>query len=264
MPVPPYPLTSTFAIPEHLTNIPSSTAGVQLSNAWASDNSLNPASYTPSQQDVRDFDNSRSQVRDTCVSRGRDPAPANIATQSQQPSLVLSPRSQSSLGRARSPAGLNGGLEQRPSASASHAHFRQASRVNGTYQQTRNVMFVSSPATSPSSPETPGSANVDASLPDFSSLTMIRRGSSLRHQNESPSGTANGISTHRSTTSTLIGDRDLAETNNTSLMQKRSDRTQPSRSRRGHSHHHSQSKHSQEQKSVGEYALHHLFNQVSF
>lgn len=183
-----------------------------------------------------------------------------MATQSQQPSLVPSPRSQSSLGGARSPASLNGGLERRPSAS--QTHFRQMSRAHGTFQQSRNAMFVSSPATSPLSPETPGSANIDANLPDFSGLTMIHRGTSLRHQNESPSTTTNDLSQHSSTTSTLVGDRDLAEMSSTSSTQKRTDRVQPSRVRGGHSHHRSQSKHSQEQKSVGEYALHHLFNQV--
>lgn len=247
-----------------LADIPCSTAGVQLLNGrqYAPNSSPILASYTTAQQEAKDFDNSRSHVRDLSVSRGRGPAPTTIATQLQQPGLIASPRSQSSLGRARSPAGLNGGLERRPSAS--QAHFCQASRPNGSYQQSRNAMFVSSPVTTSLSPETPGSANVDASLPDFSSLTVIRQGTSLRHQNNPPSATANGDSTHSSTTSTLIGDRDLAETNSPSSIQKRSDRAPTSRTRRGHSHHRSQSKHSQEQKSVGEYALHHLFNQVSF
>lgn len=49
------------------------------------------------------------------------------------------------------------------------------------------------------------------------------------------------------------------------LGQKRVDRAQSAKGRRGHGHHRSQSKqqHLQEQKTVCEYALHHLFNSVS-
>lgn len=249
---------------EDFADILYSAAGVQPPNGrqYVPNNIPNPASYTPAQLEAKDLDNSRSHGRDLSVSRGRGPVPTAVTTQSQPPSLVLSPRSQSSLGGARSPAALNGGLERRPSAS--QAHLRQASRVHGSFQPSRNAMFVSSPTISPLSPDTPGSASVDASLPEFSGLTMIRRGSSLRHQNELPSTMTNNISTHTSTASTLIGDRDLADLSNTSLTQKKADRGPTSRTRRGHSHHRSQSKHSQEQKSVGEYALHHLFNQVSF
>ena len=47
------------------------------------------------------------------------------------------------------------------------------------------------------------------------------------------------------------------------LTQRRLDRTQSIKARRGHDPQRSQSRHNQEQKSVGEYALHHLFNKVS-
>lgn len=177
--------------------------------------------------------------------------------QSQQAGTTKSPRSQSSA--ARSPAGANGGLERRPSATT-QSHYRQASRAHGNFQQSRNAMFLNSPATSPMSPDTPGSAP-NVGLPDISSLTMLRRGDSLRHPSESSAITLNG-STH-SPISTLAEDRDVVDMNNGTMPQKRLERTQTSKRPRGHSHHRSQSKHQQEQKTVGEYALHHLFQRVS-
>ena len=218
-------------------------------------------SYTSHQPDPNDSVLSRGHVRELSGSRGRGPAPANIVASNMQPqaaSITKSPRSQSSAGAARSPIAPNGGLERRPSASQSH--YRQPSRAHSNFQQSRNAMFVNSPATSSTSPDTPGSTP-NVALPDLSSLTMLRRGDSLRHPSESSATTLNGP-TH-SPTSTLAEDRDLADTNNGVLPKKRLERTQTSKGRRSHTHHRSQSKHQQEQKTVGEYALHHLFQRVS-
>lgn len=88
---------------------------------------------------------------------------------------------------------------------------------------------------------------------------MIHRGAPERRPSDSPSVTSN-----RSSTTTLVGDRDAGDTSNTMLGPKRVDRAHSAKGRRGHGHHRSQSKQSvQEQKTVGEYALHHLFNKVS-
>ena len=212
------------------------------------------------QQDPNDADFSRSHIRDLSGSRGRGPAPADMNTfniQPQSASTLRSPRSQSSVGAARSPAVPNA-LERRPSAS--QGHHRQASRAHG-YQQSRNAIFLASPATSPLSPDTPGSAISNVGIPDLSSLPMLRRGASLRHPSEDSGNIMDG-SNHSSPKSTLVEERDMGQANHGTSTQKRIDRAQSSKARRGHSHHRSQSKSQQEQRSVGEYALHHLFQRV--
>lgn len=238
-----------------------STAGAQPLNGrqYPLVNNPNPGpSYV--NQDNKDSDAFRSHSRD--LSRGRGPAPANgvFNIQTQQPGIALSPRSQSSTGAVRSPAGLDVGLERQPSVT--QGHYRQTSRAQGAYLQARNAGFVSSPTTSPLSPETPSSASSNPGLPDISNHTMIHRGVTSRRPTESTSSAANG-SLHSSTTSTLIGDQDMGDLSGGTLTQRRLDRTQSVKVRRGHDPQRSLSKHSQEQKSVGEYALHHLFNKVS-
>ena len=211
-------------------------------------------------QDAKDSDAFRSHARD--LSRGRGPAPANGISniETQQPGITQSPRSQSSAGAVRSPAGLDVGLERQPSIT--QGHYRQPSRAQGTYLQARNAAFVSSPATSPMSPETPSSANSNSGTPDISNHTMIHRGMSSRRPTEPTSGTAHG-SLQSSSSSVLNGDQDMGDINGGTSTQRRLDRTQSVKGRRGHDPQRSQSRHSQEQKSVGEYALHHLFNKVS-
>lgn len=184
--------------------------------------------------------------------------PTTASVQTQQNGIALSSRLPSTTGVVRSPAGVSSGLERRPSAT--HAHYRQTSRAQPIYQHSRNTSYVNSPATSPLSPQLngPGSLNVGPT-PEFSSLTMIHRGTPERRPSDSPSVTSN-----RSSTSTLVGDQDAGDTSNTVLGQKRVDRTHSAKGRRGHGHHRSKSKQSiQEQKTVGEYALHHLFHLVS-
>ncbi len=224
-----------------------------------------PSSYAgQSHQDVNGTDQPQSHARDLSGSRGRCPALPSIAVsnmQAQQANSTISPRSQSSANVGRSPASLNGTLERRPSAT--HNHYRQPSRAHSNYPQSRNAIFVASPATSPLSPDIPGSAITNTSLPDFSNYKMVRRQTSVRYPGESPITTANGSMHVSSSSATLNGDRDFGDTVEGTLAQKRVDRTQSGKSRSGHSHHRSQSRHHHEQKSVGEYALHHLFNKVS-
>lgn len=106
-----------------------------------------------------------------------------------------------------------------------------------------------SPATSPLSPQTTAPDN--ASSADFN--TMVRRGGSQRQPKESISSTVNG-SIHTSSSSTLVEDREFGEMSGPPTIPKRLDRAQSSKTRGERSH--------QEQKTVGEYALHHLFNKV--
>lgn len=239
-----------------------STAGTQPLNGrqYLPGNNPNPSpSYA--NQDSKESDAFRSHTRD--LSRGRGPAPGNGVSNihTQQPGTALSPRSQSSAGAVRSPAGPDVGIERQPSVTQG-GHYRQASRAQGTYLQARNAAFASSPITSPLSPETSSPATSSSGVPDLSNHTMINRGVSSRHPTESTSGTAHG-SLHSSSSSTLVGDQDLGDLNGGTTTQRRLDRTHSVKGRRGHDPQRSQSRHSQEQKSVGEYALHHLFNKVS-
>lgn len=237
-----------------------------MNGRYALVNSPNPITSSTGQnhQDANGTDQSRSHVRDLSGSRGRGPALPNIAVsnmQAQQANASISPRSQSSASVGRSPAGLNGTLERRPSATQNH--YRRPSRAHSNYPQSRNAIFVASPATSPHSPDTPSSAITNASLPDFSNYTMVRRQASVRYPGDSPI-TIGKSSTHvPSSSATSNGEHDSGDTIEGTLAQKRVDRAQNGKSRSGHSHHHSQSKHNHDQKSVGEYALHHLFNRVS-
>lgn len=244
----------------HLINI-FSAAGAQPLNGrqYLPGGNPNPSpSYA--NQDSKESDVFRSHTRD--LSRGRGPAPANGVSNihTQQPGTALSPRSQSSAGAVRSPAGSDVGIERQPSVT--QGHYRQTSRAQGTYLQARNPAFASSPITSPLSPETSSPATSSSGAPDLSNHTMANRSVSSRHPTESASGTAHG-SLHSSSSSTLVGDQDLGDLNGGTTTQRRLDRTHSVKGRRGHDPQRSQSRHSQEQKSVGEYALHHLFNKVS-
>ena len=94
----------------------------------------------------------------------------------------------------------------------------------------------------------------------MSNHTIVHRGVSSRRPTESTSGTAH--SSLHSSSSTLVGDQDVGDLNGGMIPQRRLDRTQSVKARRGHEPQRSHSRHGQEQKSVGEYALHHLFNKV--
>ena len=199
--------------------------------------------------------------------RDHSSKPPNLVAHSaqiQQNGFAVSSRSQSTAGLARSPSGLNNsGLERRPSAT--HTHYRQTSRAHAIYQHSRNTSYVNSPATSPLSPQlnSSGSLNV-VPTHDVSSLTMVHHGTLERRPSDSPSSIAIG-SINLSSASTAVGDQDAGDSSNAMLGQKRVDRAQSAKGRRGHGYHRSQSKqqHLQEQKTVCEYALHHLFNSVS-
>ena len=165
--------------------------------------------------------------------------------------LVQSPSSQSSATSTRSPV-INGQPERRPSQS--YGHLRQSSKVQ---TQSRNESFTPSPTTRPLSPELANAINESSgSLVDYN--TMLRRGTLQRQPSKSSSNTMQGSSYHPVSSSTLISERDFSDTGNSSI-QKRIDRTRSSRHRHEHSHHRSSSRPQQEQKTVGEYALHHLF-----
>ena len=217
-----------------------------------------PSNASHLQQDVKDSNHLSNHARDASGSRGRGPALPNIAVsnmQSQQTNSEISLRSQSSASTARSPAIP----ERRPSMNRNH--YRQTSRAPSNHPQSRNAIFVASPATSPLSPETPGSAGTTASQHDFSNYALLRRQGSKRYPGDS-STTLNTAIHAPSASLNSIGDREPGTANDTSLPPKRLDRTQTSRSRSGQHHHRAQSRQQHGQKSVGEFALHHLFQKV--
>ena len=203
----------------------------------------------------------RSHTRDLSGSRGRGPAPSNVAfsnLQSHQANSSIAPRSQSSASIARSPAGPNGTLERRPSAT--QVHYRQPSRVHGNHPQSRNAIFVKSPATSPLSPEIPAAIMNNAGFPDFATFAVNHHQNSDRYASESSTLLGSIHSSSTSAASTL--DQSLGNVSGKIADHKGNERTHPSKSRSGHHHRPSQSRQHQEQKTVGEYALHHLFNKV--
>lgn len=206
--------------------------------------------------------------RDLTITRGRAPVATNavISTfQAQQGVQASSARSQSITtgGISRPSAGMNGGLERRPSGT--YGHFRQTSNLAGTSQHTRNASLVTSPASSPLSPKTTGSvATSTGSGHETPSLTMSHIDTSDRRPSDSPaSATSASLHSYTSPT-TLLRDPEFVETNNATVTQRNIDRTHSVKARREHSHHrgHSKHHHSQELKTVGEFALHHLFNSV--
>lgn len=160
----------------------------------------------------------------------------------------------------RSPVGMEvrGGLERKPSTTAAQ-HYRQQSKTHGNNSSSRNAIFVNPTTSSPLSPEL--DPVPDASIvPDFN--TMMRRGTSRRRPSASPSTTVQGSvqGSISSATSTLAADGDTS--NPVSSTTKKLERVQSSKNRKEHSHHRSRSR-NQEQKTVGEYALHHLFNKFN-
>lgn len=223
------------------------------------------SSFTPDTDNV-DGSPTSTYAHEPTGTRGRVAGPTNFIApegQVQQNGFAASSRSHSRAGAARSPTDLNSETESH--STAVHSHFRQASKAQGLYQHSRNTSYVNSPATSPLSPQANGSISVNAAaMTEFSSLTMIHHGAAERRHVDSPSSTLNG-SSHNSSTTTLGGDREAGDGNSPMIAQKKTDRTHSVKGRRGHAHHRSQSKqpYSQEQKTVGEYALHHLFNSVS-
>lgn len=205
--------------------------------------------------------------REPSVARGRlGDNPINTGSngiQPQQAIRVSSPHSQTKVAGAFRPGrGIEGGLERK--ISASYGHHRQTSIVHGV-QHSRNTSFVNSPETSPLS------THMVAATSDLS-VTVVRP--PMGHQdlpdpvtgNLSPVNNIISTPTY-SMTSTLVNDRDTPDSTNGTLTQRRLERMHSGKVRREHAHHHSHSKphhHPQEWRTVGEYALHHLFNSVGY
>ncbi|KAL2368974.1 hypothetical protein RJ035_003685 [Blastomyces gilchristii] len=204
-----------------------------------------------------------SHARDPSAPRGRAAGSSPVSLQSLQPQPQPRLRTQShskspeSVG-TRSGTSLDGeGLERRPSNSA-YGHHRQASIVHGSIQHSRNASFAASSATaSPLSPEAIATAA-------FGVAHVIDPPSNgKRDPLEYPAGYTGGGTPVTGQMQPLslatIPDNHQAEMASEPSSQRKA--TTSGKSRRDHSHHPSHSaKHSQEARTVGEYALHHLFN----
>lgn len=191
---------------------------------------------------------------------------SNLPTQGSQPPTSQrhgqthskSPESSSNI--SRSGTGYEGTLERKLSTSASYGHHRKTSIVHGI-QHSRNPSFATSTTTSsPLSPELIAAAGFGGNTNTFDPSL-----SAELHTSSSFSTLGTAAAAHaQSAALSTIKDDDVGEvppthpTNPT--HRKMSSNGKP---RREGSHSRSHSKHhGSESKTVGEYALHHLFNSV--
>ncbi|CAI6342287.1 unnamed protein product [Periconia digitata] len=163
-------------------------------------------------------------------SRGR----ALTSSSSARPSLSPAPVATSTVTISSKSSPDRGiGLERKPSHS--YAHNRNTSIVGGIRQHSRNTSFVNSPATSPLSP----------------------------NQGHYAGATLDGIMSQESITDAFAAKGthmgSLSEVPAASQSHRKPERAPSARSRKGG--HHSQTRQpANELKTIGEYALHHLFN----
>lgn len=155
------------------------------------------------------------------------------------------------------PAGYDVGLERRPSNS--YGHHRQTSIVHGMQHSRNPSMAGSTASTSPLSPELIASLGRGG----FDEGTLPTKLDQLDPQSNYQSP---GIPAGHGVPGTLstIRDNDADDTMNgspASVIHKRMN-SGGTIGRRDRSHSRSHSKHHLESKTVGEYALHHLFNSV--
>lgn len=201
--------------------------------------------------------------RETSAVRGRPADPSALAPSSLQPQNKRRGHSHSkspetSSGRP-SAAGYDSPLERRPSNS--YGHHRQTSIVHGI-QHSRNPSFAASTtSTSPLSPELIASLGRGGGVDPDSAAAARHDQADMHASYQSPGGNAS----NHSLTGTLstIEDQDTDEVGSHSpantVHRRMNSSGKPWRER---SHSRSHSKHF-ESKTVGEYALHHLFNSVS-
>ncbi|KAI4682406.1 uncharacterized protein J4E88_005296 [Alternaria novae-zelandiae] len=186
-----------------------------------------------------------SASREPSQTRGRalTASSRTIASRSQTPA-VKAASSNSSPDRTLTT------LERKPSGS--YAHNRNTSIVHGI-QHSRNTSFVNSPATSPLSPQiiaAAAGATLDGAL--------------MSQESIADAFAANGMQPGAGTGNVYAGVGPQAASSDGSISHRKPERAPSARSvRKGHNHHRSQSRHPphpHELKTVGEYALHHLFN----
>ncbi|PGH07578.1 hypothetical protein AJ80_07967 [Polytolypa hystricis UAMH7299] len=227
------------------------------------ESTVNPHHHTHSASDrlpSRSPQTLISHSRDVSTARGRPADSSALALPPLQSQSHLRGHSHSKSPEptaARTAAAAEGeGLERRPSNS--YGHHRQTSIVHGSIQHSRNTSFATSVSTaSPLSPEAIASGVYAGGLgPD---LTSTGKRDGPEYYAGYPAGTNNGSAQMSSSTLAPIQDSELTETGSEHQTHRKMLST--GKLRREHSHHTSHSKHhTQESRTVGEYALHHLFN----
>jgi hypothetical protein len=194
------------------------------------------------------IENPSSASREPSQTRGRALTASSRTTKSprsQTPAVFAAASSNSSPDRT-----VGTTLERKPSGS--YAHNRNTSIVHGI-QHSRNTSFVNSPATSPLSPQAIAAAGATLD------------GAVMSQESIAEAFAANGIHPGATPTNGHAGASGSTVTGNDGSIPTRKPERAPSArsSRRGHNQQRSQSRHPQnahELKTVGEYALHHLFN----
>lgn len=178
---------------------------------------------------------------------------------SQPPPSLSSPRIHGSQSR-----GAIGGVVERVERvvdprSTTYGHHRQTSIVHGI-QHSRNGSLASS-ISSPLSPQLIAAAGVGLDRPEMQSVAARLEADAV-YASRAPSAMSGTTANSGSFAMERAASASDAPTFGTT--QRRMERRQ-SKSRRGHSHQHSHSSrhHKDEQKTVGEYALHVLFTSVS-
>lgn len=222
-----------------------------------------PAQYSSSSHvDLRTAGASHNspKSRDPSLVRGRITIPVNgtspaLQAQVQLSARAISPRMTPINGESsvRAENIMTSGLERRPSNS--YGHHRQASIVHGVPQHSRNSSFATSPAMSHRSPQA-GAVHNGFGLDSAGYDTLTSETPDYTYTALTPD-TANSMHPYTPTPA-HPDDRDAMDTEVNMLTQRRVDRQPSGKARREHGR--SQSKHQAEQISVGEYALHHLFN----
>ncbi|KAJ5894826.1 hypothetical protein N7495_006517 [Penicillium taxi] len=189
--------------------------------------------------------------REPSAVRGRAVDPSNLSP-AIQPRRGHSGSKSPDVSTGR-PAGYDVGLERRPSNS--YGHHRQTSIVHGMQHSRNTSMAGSTTSTSPLSPEliaSLGRGGFDEGI----SAKLDQLDTHINHS--SPGGS---VSYGLQGTLSTIRDNDVDEVMDVSpasLLHKRMN--SGGTGRRDQSHSRSQSKNYAEIKTVGEYALHHLFN----
>lgn len=184
----------------------------------------------------------------------------------QSSGLVSKPSSQSTSPSrtilAPAPRSFAGNISDRfadPKAAASYGHHRQTSIVHSRIQHSRNGSHASS-SSSPLSPEVIAAAGAGLTPDRLDRLDMYPYGRS-----DADSGGGSRPPTAMSGTTLNPGqlpERTSSATEASTNSHRRVERIQSGR-RREHSRHHSSSRHHKDdQKTVGEYALHVLFTSV--
>lgn len=147
-----------------------------------------------------------------------------------------------------------------PKAAAAYGHHRQTSIVHGI-QHSRNGSQASS-SSSPLSPEIIAAAGVGLT-PDRAEMHPYGRVESDTAGGSRPSTAMSGTTL---SSGTPLPERtsSTTEASVNTLTQRKLERIHSGRTRRDHSHHpsHSSRHHKDDQKTVGEYALHVLFTSV--